>query len=227
MDSIPFVWRLAILALAVAGFLALDLLKAPGERHRWREYLFLAGCGAMTALFGMLVDAVTSRISADYFVLGKGIGAGPGFAGRVAQLGAGAGLGAGLVGGGIVLLANRFPADTFRLFRLMWLPLVPAAMCGALAGLSLWLWPWYVHPAAAELLPAPAAHRFTVVWFVHLGVYGGGALGLVPLVRRARQPPHPSERSVPPQSAPGTSSLGTVSLGTVPGDRPARDAAAE
>ena len=166
-------------------FLSLDLLKPAGQRHRWREYLFLAVCGGLTSLLGLLVDQVTFRISPEYFTVGKGIGASPQLAWQVAKMGASAGLAAGATGGGIVLLVNRSPRHVFRLLRVVWVPLLAAAVCGAVAGALLWPAPWYIHPTAAAVLEPAAAHRFTIVWFIHSGVYAGGIAGLLYLLRRA------------------------------------------
>lgn len=186
---IPFL-QLNVPVLAQLGtvflfFLLFDLFEPRGQRHRWREYLFLTGAAGMTALFGLLVDQITLGISRDYFTLGKGIPGGPTLTRQVAQLGLHAGVGAGVLGGGLVLLVNRAPRHTFRLFHFLWVPLLAAAVCGAFAGGLLYLLPWYIHPLAAEFLEPAAAHRFTIVWFIHVGVYAGGAAGLIYLVRLA------------------------------------------
>ncbi|MEX0727846.1 MAG: hypothetical protein WD065_16335 [Planctomycetaceae bacterium] len=187
MPNIPYTWRLLALFTVVVLFLALDLRNPPGQRHRWREYLFLLGCGAITALFGMSVDAVTSRISPEYFIIGKGIAEGDGFALRVAELGAQAGFAGGIIGGGVLLLVNHQPAKALGLFQVIAWPILFAAVCGTLAGGVLAVSPFYTLPLACELLDSPEAHHMTVVWFVHLGIYIGGTIGLIIAARRVRK----------------------------------------
>lgn len=187
MPNIPYVWRLIALSIVVALFLALDLRKPNGQRHRWREYLFLLGCGGITALFGMGVDAITSHISPEYFLIGKGIAGGEGFFRRVAELGAQAGFAGGMIGGGILLLVNRRPEGAMRLFRVIRLPLLLAAFAGAVAGGVLAIFPFYTLPLAEDALDEPRAQRMTVVWFAHLGIYIGGMIGLIIAARQVRR----------------------------------------
>src|ERR1700744_2124160 len=70
---VPF-WARAGAVVAVLGTIAgADYLRHRDRAALWREYSFWALCGAAGALFAILNDLVTSRLSRDYFVIGKGL----------------------------------------------------------------------------------------------------------------------------------------------------------
>ncbi len=184
MRDLPIHWRLLIIAAACLGFLALDLLKPRGQRKRWREYLFLIGSGVATALFGAVVDSVTSTISPEYFLLGKGLATTSWS--EVSLFGLQAGFGPGIIGGAVLLFANPHPQHALRLFRTLSIPLGGALLGGVVAGLLYHQFPLFVHPAVSGLLARPPAIAFTTVWVIHLGIYVGGLAGLVWAVVRLR-----------------------------------------
>ena len=130
MFGIPFVWCVVALIAVAIIFLGVDLRQPPSCRHRWREYSFIAVCGLLAALFGLAVDSVTSRLSPEYFVLGKGIAPGPTFNAEVLELGAKAGLSAGVVASAILVFFNPRPALAFTLVRLVWMPFALAVLVG-------------------------------------------------------------------------------------------------
>lgn len=66
---------------------ALDLYRKGREATKFREYGFVLLAGAIGAAAGLVNDLITSSISPDYFILGKGLEDGPGFRMQVAIFG--------------------------------------------------------------------------------------------------------------------------------------------
>ncbi|HLU49574.1 MAG TPA: hypothetical protein VK116_15860 [Planctomycetota bacterium] len=179
---------LVVLALVVA-FLSRRL--EGGSATPLREYAFLFSAGIAGAIFGALNDSVTSRISPDYFELGKGIAREDLPVGAII-LGAQAGFAAGAVGGAILLVARTIGrrAPPFPIGRLV--PFILWILVAALAGelvlgsaLGLWLEP----PAGLRsAIGDERTQAFVKVWALHIGVYAGAAVGVVgAVVRVARR----------------------------------------
>ena len=137
--DVSFLARLGVLLVVLGAILAWDYRRHGAKGTRWREYLFLVAVGLLGAGIGVAHDLVTSSISEDYFVIGKGMNKGVGFRSSVIELGAHAGFFAAVVGAGIYLLANgrrdgTSPLSLGRLARLVWKPLVCALLGAAVLG---------------------------------------------------------------------------------------------
>ncbi|MCA8959579.1 MAG: hypothetical protein KDC38_03655, partial [Planctomycetes bacterium] len=151
------------------------------------EYGFLLGSAAFGAAVGMGIDALTSSISIDYFVLGKGVAAGPGLGGRIALLGARAGTSAGVIAAAVLLIANPVPRDALRMWRCVPLVLLGALVGGAGLGLIQVGTGWPEIESLRGVLPEDRARHFESVWALHLGIYGGAILGLIVATLRWRR----------------------------------------
>jgi hypothetical protein len=185
--SLPsYPWRIAVLVTACLGVALQDRLRRGPDSRRWREYLFLLLAGSAGAAFGGACDLlVTSRISPDYFTLGKGIPGGDGFQGRVLVLGLLAGSGPGALTGCFCLYVNSRPVPSpplpwARLARLLAIPIAVAAACG----LTIPFFASTIDPLGflvilKRILTAEQAVRFLRVWWIHCSLYLGGLLGLV------------------------------------------------
>lgn len=191
--DVPFWARLATLLVLMIMGAAIDVAVRGREATRPREYAFLLAAGAIGALFALCTDQVTSRLSPEYFVIGKGLDEGPTFARAVVELGLQAGLVAGLVLGGVLLLANQAKPDRPALplarvlLRAGW-PLGGAllvAPIGALTGVA--LFPGGMRGELARLLDAEPLERFMRVWGVHLGLYVGAVAGVIVAVVDVRR----------------------------------------
>ncbi len=194
--GIPFVYRLLILLVVLFVLGAFDFLRNGKKATRWREYVFLVVCATLGAIIGMSTDAVTPRISPEYFTIGKGVQDGDGFASRVLLLGAHAGFLAGAVAAMCCLVANNpckgLPAIPYQMLsRLAFIPLASAAIGGLVAGTSLSLG---AAGSVAPLIEVPVgrdqANAFVVAWGIHTGLYTGLFVGVVlgvVRVRRARK----------------------------------------
>lgn len=193
LPDVPFEARLGVLLglMVVAG--AVDRAVNGREARRAREYAFLLAAGGVGALFALLCDQVTSRLSPDYFVIGKGLDAGPGFARAVVELSLQAGLVAGLVLGGVLLLANQPRPDRPALplprllLRAGW-PLAGALLAAPLGALVLPpLDPLGLRDELGPLLAERALSALLRVWGIHAALYAGGVLGTIAGVVEVRR----------------------------------------
>jgi hypothetical protein len=182
-----FSLRLLALLAALGLFVLYDLRKPPEKRCRLKESGFLLACAAAGALFGMAADSITSSLSPDYFIHGKGIPSGPRFLASVLCLGAQAGCSAAIIGAGILLLFNADPGNVRRLISLSVLPFSLAALCGILLGVLQHQYQAARLPDVEAALGDTAARRFALVWMAHIGIYAGGFLGLVVGCLQARR----------------------------------------
>lgn len=186
MTLLSFEERLALIFAVTLAALLFDLRHPKGERHRFGEYSFLFLGAGIGLVFGIGVDAITSRISPDYFVIGKGIAPGETFRREVARLGGQAGASAGVLIAGGLLLANPQPARALRLLSRVATPLFLAIFLGAAFG-ALQALLGVIHlTELAEDLGAPRAEAFAVVWATHGGIYFGAFLGWIWEMRSLR-----------------------------------------
>jgi hypothetical protein len=151
---------------------------------RWKEYGAWVVMSALGAGFGACNDLLTSRVSAHYFELGKGLSSVDHhrFVRDVADLGARAGCSAGLLLGGVLLFANtaRTTLPSLRVVELLAHALVPIALAAALAPIVAFSTNWDVQGLRDELrqvLSEPDVEAFLLVQRAHAGAYIGAALG--------------------------------------------------
>lgn len=194
-DSWTFADRVALLLGVLVLFALADWMRHRQEATRWREYLFLASAGILGAAFGAMIDLITSSISADYFIAGKGLSPGVGFKLEVATLGAQAGLVGGVVVGSLLLLANQPregvvapPLLLIRLLATCWrvfaFAVLSAILGGGVASIAK---PTWFSIDLEGILDDAAIRGFTTVFCTHLGVYVGAVVGLVLSVRSIRR----------------------------------------
>jgi hypothetical protein len=181
----------------MAGIAWIDWRRHAAEATKWREYAFLWIAGLLGGVVGMVGDNTTATLSPEFFLYGKGIALGDGFRWRVTEFGFHAGLVAGVVIGGIFLLANnRKPGRPglayLRLIRFALRPIGLAALCIPLiAPLVYFFDPLGIGADFQILLPRPEQMRgFLLVWGTNIAMYTGGLLGTlwgVFGIRRARK----------------------------------------
>src|SRR5271167_4903786 len=94
---------------------AVDFWRHGREAARYREYGFIWIAGILGGVVGFANDCITSSISPDYFIMGKGLEPGNDLRLRAGVYGLKAGLSAGIVGGAVCLFARarnaRFSAE--------------------------------------------------------------------------------------------------------------------
>ncbi len=182
--QVPF-WTRGIAVMTVLVLVAAVERVVVGARaRRWKEYGAWVVMSALGAAFGACNDLVTSRISAHYFELGKGLSSvdPQQFVRDVADLGARAGCSAGLLLGGVLLLANtsRSSLPSLGVVELLAHALVPIALAAAFAPIAVFSTNWDVQGLGDELrrvLSESDVDAFLFVQRAHAGAYIGAALG--------------------------------------------------
>lgn len=192
-ESLPI--RIAIGLTIFATLAIVDYVRHRERATRWREYAFLFSCVLLAITYGILNDLITSRISIEYFLYGKGVGehvsaevlARPEAHRRVLDLhavriGAVASWSVGLIAGAALLVTNtvgRRPRLTMRSLAACIWPIVVLAITCAVAGGLLgargaftgWSADFNEMVARDEMRP----YRFMSVFGIHLGGYVGAA----------------------------------------------------
>jgi hypothetical protein len=151
-----------------------------------KEYPFLFGAAIAAMIYGVAHDYVTWSISPDYYIIGKGIpSAATGFTRDVAILAMKATWGPGLLGAAVLLMANN-PDSSQRqlpymtLLKLAAIPLAMSILCEAAFGILFARYPEPIaHGAGMMTYLNLAGSRFMAVWGMHIGAYGGFAVGLL------------------------------------------------
>jgi hypothetical protein len=191
--GIPFVYRALVLLVVLFVLGTLDFLRHGRKATRWREYLFLVAWATIGAVVGISTDAVTSRLSPEYFTVGKGVQGGEGFDSRALLLGAHAGFLAGAVAAICCLVANNprsgLPVLPYRTLSRLALISLALTVCGGLVvgiplafGVASALVPWVELPVTTD-----RAAAFITAWGIHTGLYAGLLVGIVIAVVRTRR----------------------------------------
>jgi hypothetical protein len=199
LTDIPFSYRVALLAGLMAAAAAFDFWRHGREATRHREYGFVWLAGLLGAAVGFANDCVTSSISPDYFILGKGLEPGNDLRVRAGLYGLKAGLSAGVIGGAVCLFAQpRVPKfstqQMVRLVRMLWMPVFGALFCGFAMRLTLGkLDPMRLSIRLDSVLTTNQIEQFKRVWWIHTGLYFGLVLGLIALIIKSRRQHVPAE----------------------------------
>jgi hypothetical protein len=170
-----------------------DLVKHGKEAKRWREYAYLLCCVAAAMAYGVINDQVTATISWEYFYYGKllvqklGALTPPDMAAlrwQAVLVGLKATWTAGVLLGVVALIANnprkaRPQLPYRRLYAMVPIPLICAAICAVLLGLAGWLGAFPKTVVESYCSPDWRPSHFMAVFGAHLGGYAGAAIGLV------------------------------------------------
>jgi hypothetical protein len=193
LERFPFWSRAALLLGVMTVAAAVDFWRRGKEAERYREYGFIWMAGILVGLVGFANDCVTSTISPDYFILGKGLEPGNDLQWRAGMYGFEAGLSAGIIGGAVCMFTRarnaRFSTEQMRgLLRKLWMPVAGAAFLGvALPMVASRFDPLGLSARLRDLLDAEQIGHFKRVWWIHTGLYTGLVLGLAAmLIRRVR-----------------------------------------
>ncbi len=187
----PFSYRIALLLGLMLVVSLVDLFRNGARAQKFREYGFIIITGAVGAVVGFANDLITSSISPEYFILGKGLEAGPDLRLQAGLLGLRVGFSAGVIGGAVCLYASRRksaypPVKCSRLLRMLWLPVTAAVLCGIAFPLAFAKFdPARFSAQLHTMLDSEAISRFRQVWWIHIGLYAGMAAGLAAMLLRA------------------------------------------
>jgi hypothetical protein len=192
MPNIPFWIRIAALVALMAVVAGVDLWYGRGRSTRWKEYSFILLMGCAAAVFGSLTDFVTSSISPDYFIFGKGLPA-EGIRWNAMMLGLQAGFSAGAIAGALCLFIGtpkRAEASVSLpgIAMLAWRPFLLAVIFAAAVPFACsWFDPFGFIEHFTRPLGPDRAKSFLTVWHVHSGVYLGMGAGVVWMIAAIRR----------------------------------------
>jgi hypothetical protein len=193
LERFPFYYRVALLVGLMAVVAGVDFWRHGREASKHREYGFVLIAGMAGAVVGFVNDCITSSISPEYFILGKGLAAGNDLRWRAGEYGLKAGLSAGIIGGAVCLFAatrkRRFsPERAGRMLRLLWMPVVGAVVVGLALPVFAGAWdPAGLSARLDSVLKSEQIARFRRVWWIHTGLYAGLLAGLVAIIIGARE----------------------------------------
>jgi hypothetical protein len=190
-DRFPFSCRIGLLLGLMLAVSLADLYRNGARAEKFREYGFVLITGAVGAAAGFVNDLITSGISPEYFTLGKGLEDNQDLRLQAGLLGLRAGFSAGVIGGAVCLYASRRksahpPVQYSRLFRMLWMPVTGAILCGIALPLGFSGFdPARFSGKLDILLDTERISRFRQVWWTHVGLYAGMVIGLAAMILRA------------------------------------------
>lgn len=182
----------AFLIFLVMGII--DWRRHPENPRRAKEYLFLLSVTGLTVTYGIFHDWITSTISPEYFVLGKGISrTAPHWQLQVSWLAVKATYWVGLLVGATLLILNnprpgRLQLNYPQLFKTTTVCLGAAILAAPIFGLIFYL--NYKRMLGAEAAVLVHPDLFALVWGIHNGSYIGGLIGTIAagfIVRQKRK----------------------------------------
>src|ERR1700684_693421 len=100
-ERFPFAYHVVLLLGLIVVAPAFDLWRRGKEAARPREYSFVWIAGILGGLVGFTNDSITSSISPEYFIYGKGFETVIDLRWRAGVYGFKAGLSAGVIGGAV------------------------------------------------------------------------------------------------------------------------------
>jgi hypothetical protein len=186
MDS--FFYRLALLLGLMLVSSLVDIYRHGAQATKYREYGFVIFTGLIGAGVGCVNDLITSSISPEYFILGKGLKEGPDLRTEAGLFGLQVGLSAGAIGGAICLYASRRkstcpPLEFSRLLPMLWMPLAAAIVCGFVLPLAFSKFDPAQFAAKLDTILSPdKINRFRRVWWIRVGLYAGMVIGLTAMI---------------------------------------------
>lgn len=193
LSQTSFSTRLIVLTTLMGVVSAIDFLRNGRKAAKFREYGFILLAGALGGTVGWINDLITSSISPDYFVMGKGLLEGETLRREAGLYGCRTGVSAGIIGGAICLFVTvrqGKEAGTIvpRLLNLLWLPVLAAVGGGILFPLCFSRFdPAHLSASLSALLDAGRTQKFLEVWWIHCGLYAGLLYGLVMMIAKTRR----------------------------------------
>lgn len=189
MSNIPYSCRVLALVVLATALVVHDRRK--GRSARLWEYGCLFLLGIVGAAFGAANDAITVRISPDYFALGKGLAAEPSLAFNAIRLGSQAGFSAAVIACAIWLFALRHAPAQPRcrlIATAAWLPFAAAVVLSIAFPVALErVDPLRFSQRLAGIISSGQIRSFITVWWAHTGAYVGLCVGLAAGIMLTRQ----------------------------------------
>ena len=192
-NHFPFSYRILLLLGLMLVVSLVDFYRKGPQATKLREYGFVVITGAIGAAVGLVNDLITSFISPEYFILGKGLEEDPDFRVQAGLFGLQVGCSAGVIGGAICLYASRRksaypPIKYSRLLQMLWMPVAGAILGGIALPLVFSKFdPAHFSAQLKDLLDDGKLNRFRQVWWTHVGLYAGMIIGVAAMLVRATQ----------------------------------------
>lgn len=189
LDIIPYWYRVAFLLAVMSLVASVDWRRNRQNATKWKEYAFVIVAGVVGMAFGFFNDLLTSSLSPEYFVLGKGLPGGEGLTLRAGFLGMKAGFSAGAIAGAICLYAATRksscpPLAYHKLLGFLWRPIVLAVITAFVLVLGFRQHDPFDFSGQLDcVIKSEQIHRFLLVWWIHVGLYLGLLLGIIWIIR--------------------------------------------
>jgi hypothetical protein len=203
MNLNSFSYRVVLLLGLMLVVSLVDFYRNGAQAVKFREYGFVIITGLIGATVGFVNDLITSSISPEYFIFGKGLEEGPDLRMQAGLFGLRVGFSAGVIGGAVCLYASRRksgcpPAKFSHLLRLLWMPVAGAILCGIALPLAFSKFdPARFSSQLPGLLDTGGISRFLQVWWTHVGLYTGMVIGLTAMIRRSiKDRKHPATETL-------------------------------
>ena len=107
MNLSSFSYRVTLLLGLMLVVSLVDFYRNGARAVKFREYGFIIITGAVGGAVGFVNDLVTSSISPEYFILGKGLEESPDLRIQAGLFGLRVGFSAGVIGGAVCLYASQ------------------------------------------------------------------------------------------------------------------------
>ena len=169
-----YIWRLGILVLCIAAMVTYDLIRKK-DLTRLKEYSVIILASLLTGVFGIIMDMITSEISPEYFLYGKGIHAKH----DIIIMGCFAGISAGFVLTAILVFINRKNSRKFYILKYLPFCFILSVLFAAVMGFVRYHLLSYQFEDLEIIMKPMEIRRFMTVWFIHLGIYIGGVVGVI------------------------------------------------
>jgi len=171
-------FRLIVLVAFFVVVAAIDYYRKREHSQKWKQYLIVLICAFFFAIFGAVHDQITVTISKDYYTIGKGISPSNLRMG-VFSLGLKTGSYAGIIFS-ITLLYFGLVENIKSIVRYA-IPVGIIAICCLILGTAVG---YMLHRIGFRVLNQGNNAAFLSVWGWHIGLYLGGIIGLVYVVKR-------------------------------------------
>ena len=182
--------RVLLLLAFMLVVAVIDRYRNGAKATRFQEYGFILFTGTIGAWLGGVNDYITSTISPEYFIFGKGLEPDHDFKIKTVLFGLGEGFSAGIMAGAACLFAARHkskhPTVPYRfLIKNTWLPVIGSILFGLAVPLMAQNFdPMNFAADLKELMPAEKIQPFRTVWWTHTGLYLGATIGLICLLAK-------------------------------------------
>lgn len=188
IGDFSFSSRVILLLSLMIVFAGLDLFRNGRKATRFKEYGFIVLAGIIGCCIGFFNNLMTSSISPEYFVLGKGLSEGEGLRLAAGSLGLRTGFSGGIIGGAICLFGCGRKVAFADLFRRFWMPVAGAiGLMLILPLVASQFDPMGYGEQLKDVATVEQVRKLLIVWWIHTGLYAGLIGGVVFMIVTLRR----------------------------------------